>query len=200
MLHNRDKSGVATSHDCVIVMGGKSKSDTILDSMEVINYHHLQWREVSVHLPCPMYCIKPTISGDNIIIVGYAHPGGRNNGYYQISIEELTLSFDQSLSPGVVPVQWKKLSAATHWDTVTIPYSNPPVIIGGCNHSNQGGNRTSDISLYDIHENMWRKVDSLTSSRDFVGVALLNNHTIIVIKGTMVEWMLKQSRHLSSVE
>ena len=85
--------------------------------------------------------------------MGYAHPGYCNNGYYQISIEDLILSFDQTLSHVAVPVQWKELSAATHWDTVTIPYSNPPVIIGGRNHSNQGGTRTSDISLYDIHKN-----------------------------------------------
>ena len=99
-------------------------------------------------------------------------------------------------------VQWKKLSAATHWDTVSIPYSNPPVIIGGCNHSNQGGARTSDISLYDKHENSWRKVDSLTSSRDFVGVALLNNHTIIVIGGTSggVDIEAAKASSLSTVE
>ena len=202
MLHKRDKPGVVTSHDYVIVMGGKSSPDTILDNMEVMNYHHLQWREVSAHLPVPMYCIKPTISGDNIIIVGYTHPGGRNNGCYQILIEELILSFDQSLTPGAVPVQWKKFSATTHWDTVTIPYSNPPVIIGGCNHSNQGGARTSDISLYDMHTNLWRKVDSLTSSRDFVGVALLNSHKIIVIGGTSggVDVEAAKASSLSTVE
>ena len=30
----------------------------------------------------------------------------------------------------------------------------------------------------------WRKVDSLTSARQYVGVALLNNSTIIVIGGS----------------
>ena len=75
MLHNRNRPGVVTSHDCVIVMGGLSNTDTvvILDDIEVINYHHLQWREVSVHLPVSMWAIKPTISGHNIIIVGYSY-------------------------------------------------------------------------------------------------------------------------------
>ena len=114
MLHNRSKPGVVTSHDYVIVMGGGSSPDTILDNMEVMNYHHLQWREVSVHLPVPMYAIKPPISGDNIIIVGYNTATGRYTGCYQIPTEELILSFDQSLSPGAVPVQWKELSAATY--------------------------------------------------------------------------------------
>ena len=184
MLYNRSKPGVVTSHDYVIVMGGKSSPDTTLDNMEVMNYHHLQWREVSVHLPAPMYCIEPTISGDHITIVGYSTATDCYNGCYHIPTEELILSFDQSLSPGVVPVQWKELSSTTHFETTTIPYSNPAVIIGGHSHSNQGGVPTSDVSLYDIHKDSWRKVDSLTSARDCVGVALLNSHTIIVIGGT----------------
>ena len=184
MLYNRNRPGVVTSHDYVIVMGGLSSPDTDLDNMEVMNYHHLQWREVSVHLPVPMWAIKPTVSGHNIIIVGYEQAESRYRRCYQIPTEQLILSFDQSLSPAVVPVQWKELSAATHYGTTTIPYSNPPVIIGGNNHSNQGGATTSDVSLYDIHKNSWRKVDSLTSSRKHVGITSLNNHTIIVIGGS----------------
>ena len=181
MLHNRHKPGVVTSHDYVIIMGGKSSPDTILDNMEVMNYHHLQWREVSVHLPVPMWAIRPTISGDNIIIVGYSTATkGCYNGCYQIPTEELILSFDQSLSPGAVPVQWKKLSAATHWGTVTIPYSNPPVIIGGHDKS---GVPTSDVSLYDIDRNSWRKIDSLTSAGTDIGVSLIYSNTIIAIGG-----------------
>ena len=181
MLHNRSKPGVVTSHDYVIVMGGMSSPDTFLDNMEVMNYYHLQWREVSAHLPVPMYAIKPTISGDNIIIVGYAHPVGRYTGCYQIPTEELILSLDQPLSPGAVPVQWKKFSVAIHWHTTTIPYSNPPVIIGGCNRSATVA--TSDVSLYDIHKNLWRKVDSLTNARSYIGVSLINSNTIIAIGG-----------------
>ena len=182
MLHNRNRPGVVTSHDYVIVMGGANSPDTILDNMEVMNYHHLQWREVSVHLPIPMWALKPTISGDNIIIVGYTTATGCNNGCYQIPTEEL-ISFDQSLSPGAMPVQWKKLSSATHYYTTAIPYSIPPVIIGWCNHVNQGGAPTSDVSLYDIHKNSWRKVDSLTNARIDIGVSLINSNTIVAIGG-----------------
>ena len=197
MLYNRSKPGVVTSHDYVIVMGGRNSPDTILDNMEVMNYHHLQWREVSVHLPVPMLGIKPTISGDHITIVGYSAAAGRYNGCYHIPTEELILSFDQSLSPSAVPVQWKELSHATHYFTTTIPYSNPAVIIGGHSHSN-----TSDVSLYDIHKNSLRKVDSLTSARSAVGVALLNSHTIIVIGGASARVDVKGalSSYFSTVE
>ena len=179
MLHNRHKPGVVTSHEYVIIMGGKSSRDTILDNMEVMNYHHLQWREVSVHLPVPMWAIRPAISGDNIIIVGYSTATRRSNECYQISTEELILPFDLSLSHGAVPVQWKKLSAATYWGTTTIPYSNPPVIIGG----GKSYVPTSDVSLYDIDKNSWRKVDSLTNARMNIEVSLINSNTIIAIGG-----------------
>ena len=103
-------------------------------------------KKFSLYLPAPMWNIKPTISGDNIIIVGYAHAGGRNNGHYQITMDEIISSLDQPLSTSAVSTKWKKCSLATHWKTATVPYSNPPVIVGG----NQDGTLTSsDIMLYD---------------------------------------------------
>ena len=181
MLHNRLRPGVVTSHDHIIVMGGKSGPNTYLDSIEVMNYRNdLQWRELSVHLPLPMWGIRPTVSGDDIIVVGYGQAGGQNNRCYQILTEKLILSPRQPPSHGAILIQWKELSAATHYNTTTIPYSNPPVIIGG----SKDGATTSDVSLYDIHNNSWRKIDSITSARDCVGVALINFNTIIVIGGT----------------
>ena len=185
MLHNRSKPGVITSDDHVIVMGGRSSPDSILDSIEVMNYHRqLQWKEVSVHLPVPMCNIKPTISGDYITIVGYSYSGLKYTTVYQTTTQEIISSLDQPLSTGAVTRQWKVLSAATLWGTATVPYSNPPVIIGGQSHSNQGAVPTSDVSLYDSSKDSWKKVNSLTSARGCVGVALLNSNTIIVIGGT----------------
>ena len=182
MLHKRFKPGIITYHNYVIVMGGKSSPDTIHDSIEVMEYHDLlQWKEVAVHLPVPMRAIKPTISGNNIIIVGYSDAGGRSCEHYQITTDDMISSLDQPLSTGT---KWKKILHATHYDTVTVPYSNPPLIIGGGSHANQGSIRTSDISLYDVSKNSWRKVDSLTSARSNVGVALINDHSIIVIGGS----------------
>ena len=181
MLRNRHKPGVITSDDHVIVMGGKSNPDTDLDSIEVMNYNNqLQWKEVSVHLPASMWNIKPTISGDYITIVGYDQGGSRYNTHYQIPVEEIS-SLDQPLSTGVVTRQWIGLSATKHWNAATVPYSNPPVIIGGS--SRDGTIPTSDVSLYDSSKDSWSKVDSLTSARIAPGLSLINNNTIIVIGG-----------------
>ena len=179
MLHKRYMPGVITYHNYVIVMGGGSGTGTYHDSIEVMEYHDLlQWKEVSVHLPVPVWAIKPTISGNKIIIVGYSTATGRNYGHYQITTDGIISSLDQPLSTGA---KWKKMLHATHYDTVTVPYSNPPLIIGG---SDINGVATADISLYDPLINLWIKVDSLTSKRQGVGVALLNSSSIIVIGGT----------------
>ena len=177
MLNKRFRPGVITYNNYVIVMGGMSSLDNTHDNIEVMNYHNkLQWKNVSVKLQVPMWDIKPTISGDNITIVGYTYAGGRCSGYYQIAIEEI---LDQPLSTSATSNQWKMMSPSPYYDTATVPYSNPPVIIGG----SVKGVPTCDITLYDSSKNSWRKVNSLTSARDCVGVALLNNNTIIVIGG-----------------
>ena len=178
MLNKRFAPGVITYNNYVVVMGGMSSPDGIHDSIEMMNYHNdLHWKKFSVNLPVPMWDIKPTISGDNITIVGYIHAGGRNNGYYQIAIEEI---LDQPLSTSATSNQWKIISSAPHYNTATVPFSNPPVIIGG---NDVKGVCTCDITLYDSSKNSWSKVDSLTSARSNVGVALLNNNSIIVIGG-----------------
>ena len=178
MLHKRCKPGVITYHNYVIVMGGMSRPDTYHDSIEVMECHdQLKWKEVSIHLPFPMWDIKPTISGNNIIIVGYTYAVGRNCEHYQITTDDMISSLDHPLSTGT---KWKKMLPATHYDTVTVPYSNPPLIIGG----NIKGVATADISLYDPLKSLWIKVDSLTGKRQCVGVALLNSSSIIVIGGT----------------
>ena len=183
MLHKRLKPGVITCHNYVIVMGGESSLGTSHDSIKVMEYRdQLQWKEISVRLPVQMWAIKPTISGDNIIIIGYCATLGKYSGHYQITIEEMISSLDQPLSTGAVSKKWKECSPATHWKTATVPYSNPPVIVGGGNQD--GTIPTSDIMLYDVPKKSWRKVDSLTTPRQNVGLALLNNSTIIVIGGT----------------
>ena len=182
MMKKRFKPGVITYHNYVIVMGGESSPGTCHDSIEVMDYHdQLQWKEISVHLPVPMWAIKPTISRDNIIIVGYNTTGGCSNGHYQITIDEIISSLDQPLYTGAVSPKWKKCSPATHWRTATVPYSYPPIIVGG--GYRDANIPTSDIMLYDASKKSWWKVISLASARQYVGVALLNNTTIIVVGG-----------------
>ena len=184
MLNKRFKPGVITSSNYVIVMGGMSSLDKIHDSIELMDYQNeMKWKNIIIKLPTPMWAINPTISGNDIITVGYISDGGSYTGHYQIAIEEMILSFNLSPSTSAISNQWKEKSPAPHFDTVTVPYTYPPLIIGGRSHSNQGSVCTTDVSLYDSSKNAWKKINSLTSARHGVGVAFLNNSSMIVIGG-----------------
>jgi len=156
-------------------MGGSCEPKIYLDSIEMIDWRQRSlWRKMSTTLPVPMFSIKPR---EHLLIVGYTQTGSQNKGSYQLPvaiITSLSSSSDQMAS------QWQELSPAPHSYTVTVPYSNPPLIIGG----RIKGVPTSDISLYDTSKKLWVQVDSLTTARNCVGVASINSNTIIVVGGT----------------
>ena len=184
MLNKRYMPGVIKYQNYIMVMGGMNSPDSIHDNIEIMDYQNdLIWKIISIKLPVPMWSIKPTISGNSITIVGYTSPRGRSNKCYQIAIEEIVSSFSHQSSTSASVNQWKKLLPALHYDTAIIPYSMLPVSIGGRGHDNQDSVPTSDVTLYDPSKNAWRKVDSLTKARGYVGVGLLNNSSIIVIGG-----------------
>ena len=175
MLNIRYKLGVITYHDIVIAMGGKSDPVSIHDSIEVMNFRYQpQWKEASVHLPVPMWNIKSTMSGEKVVIIGYSHAEARSDGSYEISIASF-------LGHPLSTKQWSELCPPPSHNTATVPYSNPPVLVGGIT----AGIATSEIAVYDRSTNSWgQAADSLTSVRGNVGVSLINNNTVIVIGGT----------------
>ena len=183
MIQKRLLPGVVTHGDHMIVMGGECDCNVDLDSIEIMNWQRRSpWIKASTKLPVPMWAIKPTIAGQHILIVGYSTTRGRYNKSYQLPVSNITSLLtpsNQVASLNQVASQWKELSPATHWDTVTVPCSNPPLIIGGDDDTS-----TSVICMYNTEKKLWLQVDSLSSARCNVGVASINSNTIIVIGGT----------------
>ena len=174
LIQKRFKPGVVTHGDYVIVMGGEYEYKKYHDNIEVMNWRQRsQWREVLTKLPVPMWAIKPTIAGENLLIVGYDTDGGHSNGSHRFPVATITSS-DQVAS------HWEELSPAPYYDTDTVPYSNPPLIIGG---RDVKGVPTSDISLYDTSKKSWQQVYSLTTARTNIGVATINSNTLIIVGG-----------------
>ena len=185
MLNKRFKPGILTYQNYVIVMGGKKGQHAIHSSIEIMDYQNdfRQWKQVLVCLPVPMWNIKPIISGDSIAIVGYSDKGDRSNEFYQIAAQKL-LQSRQALSYARTPT-WTELPSPTYYEATAVPNSNPIMLIGGISHAcYSSAVATSDVTLYDAFKNSWRKVDSLTSGRDCVGVASIDDNTIIIIGGT----------------
>ena len=172
MLCVRSKPGVIAFQDHVIVMGGGYTLYNDHDSIEVMNCHEMQWKRAAVRLPISMYNIAPTISGKCITIVGYSDHA-RHTAAYQMPISDI-------ISPKDLP-SWKILDSATHYNTTTIPYSNPPVIVGG---ETRHSNCTSVIKMYSASTDSWQSVGYLTSARDSVGIAHIDEYTLIVLGGT----------------
>ena len=123
MLYIRSKPGVIAYKDHVIVMGGGYTDNDDDDSIHVMNYHEMQWKEVPVHLPVPMYNITPIISGNYITIVGYSDHACQTPSY-QIPIRGITSPTD------ILP--WKKIKPnSLKHIYCSLGYYNPPVILGG---------------------------------------------------------------------
>ena len=181
MLNRRFLPGVTVHNEYVIVMGGLSSLDNYYDSVEMLNWQQLScWIEVSVCLPHPMGAIKPTISDEHLIIVGYEQKGFRYNTTYQIPLDTLRSSYYKKFS-GDLSNHWKRLPSAPYYFTAAVPYSNPPLIIGG----DVKNVPTADICFLDVSKQSWIKVDSLSVSRKQVGIAVINSTTIIVIGGSV---------------
>ena len=176
MTKSRSKPGVIVYQDYVLAMGGRmADPDIIHGSIEMMNYRQrTTWVEISVTMPVTMSSFKPTIAGKHLLIVGYNHDGSRYTTSCQLPLATI-ISSDQVAS------HWEEISPAPHYYSVTVPYSNPPLIIGG---NNVKGVPTSDISLYDTSKKSWIKVNSLTTARKHVGVATINSDSLIVVGGT----------------
>ena len=104
MQNGRYLPGVVTYRNYAIVMGGQHSPAAFHDNIEVLDLHSncMQWQEVTVHLPAPMWNFKPMVSSDNITIVGFSTNGGRDLRYFQIAVEKIIGSM-----PGFA--RWKEL-------------------------------------------------------------------------------------------
>ena len=120
-----------------------------------------------------MWSIKPTMAGKHLLMGGFCDDGGCDKRSHQLTVATI-ISSDQVTS------HWEEMSSAFHYDTATVPYSNPPLIIGGCDINDVP---TSDINLYDTAKKSWKQIDSLTAARSYVGVATINSDTLIIVGG-----------------
>ena len=179
MIYCRFKPGVTTYRNYVVVMGGSRSLANDHDSIEVMDCELLQWNKVSTHLPIPMRTIHPTISGKDLIIVGYTHTSGRSKESFKIPIA--TILSDTQHSSKLGTAQWNEFTPAPYWETSVVPFSNPPIIIGGHNVKKVP---TADVAVYDSTKKTWRSVDGMTSAKKHVGIANINKNSIIVIGGS----------------
>ena len=176
MMMPRSLPGVVNHEDHVIVLGGGLGGS---DDIELLNLTQpFQWMKINVKLPEPMWDISPTISHNQLYIVGYSSDG-RYPTAYQLPIASIITSTAQPPTSGQ-SVDWNELPDAPHYDTALLPHSYPPVIIGG---SDIQDDPTSDVAILDITKNKWNRLASLSTPRKHIAVVPISHESILVIGG-----------------
>ena len=181
LLSVRSKPGVVSHLEHVIVAGGRLDDNTVLDDIEILNWmKNSHWRRVSIKLPIPMYTFSPTISDDHLLIVR-CNGGNRRakKSAYKLPVANIIASIDQQHSD--TSSRWTELTKLEHFHATLVPYSSPPVIVGGWKSNIKTS--TADITMYDNSDYSWKKIGSLSSPRCIVAVAAVHNNAIIVIGG-----------------
>jgi len=160
LLSARDRPGVVTHLDHVIVAGGYDHGDR--NDIEVLQWtENTQWIKVSTNLPKPMSCFTPIISGDHYVIASNIYA-------YTVPVSCITKTSNS-----------KWVTIGTPKSKALIPSSSPPVVVGG-----EDGSRTkSDIQMYNEKSKSWRKIALLSSARAYPAIAVISTNTIIVIGG-----------------
>ena len=181
LMKPRNKPGVVTHEDHVIVLGGGIDDDVYSDDIEVLNWTQpLHWMKSNIKLPQPMWGPSLTISHNQLYIVGYTASRGTRPTAYQLPINSIISSIGQPPTSGQSD-NWNTLPNAPHHSTALLPQSYPPVIIGG--HDIQYV-PTSDVAILDLTKNTWNKVASLSTPRTCVAVVPINHDSILIIGGT----------------
>jgi len=162
-------------HYTIIVAGGRSDHKVVVDSIEVFDGH--QWTISKTCLPEPMSRISATTSNNSLIIAGYSDADGqRSSGVYITTIDDI---IDHSTtSSSTDDNKWTPLARTPYWNTTIVPYTTPPVIVGG----SKQGNTTDDIMAYDDSTNSWRTVSSSPIKCCHTTILSLP-HTIIMAGG-----------------
>ena len=182
----RSEPAVIPYHQYVIVAGGLGDDETAVDTIEVLDVIVCHWMIVNTLLPLPMCEISATICADSFTIVGY-NDGADNKRYNEtfiIPIDEIISQqqqTQQSLTSSTDKdnTKWHTLANAPYWNTVLVPNTSPPVIIGG---EDEQDNTVNDITIYDDTNNRWKKIASLPINCAYTTVAIIND-CIIVIGG-----------------
>lgn len=173
MLKPRNRCSVLTQSNTVIVAGGTTTGDVCLGSIEVMNTVELRWREVATHLPFTMWNMSTTICNGDMYIIGYA---GSDNMRYQAAYKLAISDIKDSASAKV----WKKLHSPPRARTTVVPYTFPPLIIGG---NDNNFNSVVDVSVYNVTTDTWSLVDMLKTPRAYSIVAAVDDNAVIVIGG-----------------
>ena len=176
LLSVRNRPGVVTHLEYVIVAGGIG-DDAALDDIEILDWiENSQWIRVSIHLPKPIYDLQLTISDNYLFVVGYTTA---NNHHYKCLYELPIAHLQNSTNQQSTSISWVELTPTTHRYSSLVTGISPLIVLGGFGTTGV----SADINMYERLTQKWKKIDSLSFARSSAAVAVINNNAIFVIGG-----------------
>ena len=127
-----------------------------------------------------MCAFKPTVSDDNLLIIGYANiEMNSHSSAYKIPVATIIASINKPCSEST-SAKWIELITPNHWKTTIVPTSSPPVIVGGENSEDMS---IADINMYDESAQAWKHIGSLSSPRSYTAIVAVHDNAIIIFGG-----------------
>ena len=173
MLSARSRPGVASYSEYVIVLGGGTEVYFALDTIEILNYVvNLQWIEVPLHLPIPMWRTTPTIVDGQLYIINYN---------YKMPMQEAYMIPVASILGSNGSSEFTKLAPPITFAAAV--FTNFPIVLvcGGINKENS----TNDMLMYyDTITKSWKNIKgNLSESRSFAAATAVTSNAVIIIGG-----------------
>jgi len=190
----RSRPGVALYLEYVIVVGGSTDENLCLNTIEILNYiENVCWREVSLHLPCPMWRTTPTIVNDHLYIVSYNFKRPVQKAH-TVPIASILLSLEETINSDTA---WTDLAAPITFAGAVLTDLPTLLVFGGNNKENIS---TTDVLMYDATTEKWENISSLSEARSYAAITAVTKSAVIIVGGYHFHENSELSKCMTTVE
>ena len=181
MHKSRLRPGAIAYQDHMIVGGGHiSLNNDVADDIEILDCMHwpFLWKICPVRLPKQMWAINFAVCEGYVFIVGYNHADSTSKNAYSMHFSFLKPS-ENATRFDDPSYYWVPLPNAPYGRAGLTSTSTHLVIAGGSKSSKL----TSDVFSFNIYQNTWKKIGTLTSPRASATICTINDSTIMLVGG-----------------
>ena len=159
----------------LIIIAGRGKNDSKLQTVEVLNTKTLQ-RSTAADLPQPLWLAPASVCGDQIYILGVS------NIMYTCSLQALIQSRKLLLANfrNKGTRVWKKVAAPPVTETTYVPIHGRLLAIGGMDSDRKS---TSAIHIYNPTTDSWEVISHMGTPRSDCIAAVLPNNQLMAVSG-----------------
>ena len=193
MPTKRYASAALCTGTALIVAGGESDDDFLLQTVEVMNTETLQW-STAADLPQPVWRDPGAVCGDHIYILSLEK---RSKSMFTCPVSALIQSCKSRSRANV----WNKVAAPPITDTTCVSILGRLLTIGGMDSNNKP---TTAVYMYNPDSDSWEVISHMATPRYYCFAAVLPDNQLMVVGGdTYRGWIMlgrTDSVELATVE